>query len=161
MTRIKYQIDDVDRKIIKALLKNSRKSLSEIANNCGLSTLTIKNRYARLKKEGIIRGSTILLNLSAFSYEVFAIYLVKVPNNVDFYTRKLNEIFANRQEAFCQKVDFNERYNIVISFALKDITELQKVKEFIRSQNFVLNVEVNLVSCNRVIPENLSLQTDD
>lgn len=161
MTRIKQPIDDVDKKIIKALLKNSRKSFAEIANDCCLSTLTIKNRYARLKKEGIIRGSTILLNLSAFSYEVFAIYLVKVPNNVDFYREKLNEIFANRQEAFCQKVDFNERYNIVISFALKDIIELQKVKEFIRSQNFVLNVEVNLVSCNRIIPENLSLQADD
>ncbi len=75
------KLDDVDKTIIKALLRNARTSFSDIASQCGLSALTIKNHYNRLRKEGVIKGSTVILNLLAFGNDSYAIFLVKVPND--------------------------------------------------------------------------------
>jgi Lrp/AsnC family transcriptional regulator for asnA, asnC and gidA len=155
------KLDNVDKKIIKALLRNSRTSFAEIASQCGLSTLTIKNRYNRLKKEGIIKGSTVVMNLLAFGYNNFAIFLIKVPNNSKSFEKNIRRLFSNRQDVFCEPVELNERYNIVLSLGLESESEIKKVRELIRQQPYVINVEVNVVYYQKVIPENLSLQADD
>jgi DNA-binding Lrp family transcriptional regulator len=161
MMETRRKLDDVDKTIIKALLRNARTSFSDIASQCGLSALTIKNHYNRLRKEGVIKGSTVILNLLAFGNDSYAIFLVKVPNDdVKLYEKKLLEIFTDRQDVFCEPVELNERYNIVLSLALKNDCEILKFKQLIRQQPYVVNVEVNIVSNKKVMPENLSLQDE-
>jgi Lrp/AsnC family transcriptional regulator for asnA, asnC and gidA len=49
------RVDDVDRKIIEALQQNGRESFRGIAARVGVSEATVRARYARLTKEGILQ----------------------------------------------------------------------------------------------------------
>lgn len=55
-------LDKHDIKILKILKENSRKSISEIANELKISRPTVKAKIDRLIKEGIIKKFTIEIN---------------------------------------------------------------------------------------------------
>lgn len=49
-------IDDKDNQIIDILVKDGRKSYSDIGSEIGLSRTAVKNRIQRLEEDGIIAG---------------------------------------------------------------------------------------------------------
>ena len=63
------RIDQIDVTIVRALQKDARVNFSSIARECGVSTDTISKRFRKMKKAGVIRGTTILLNPKSFGYE--------------------------------------------------------------------------------------------
>lgn len=65
-------LDELDVKILKDLLKDSRKKFSDIARESGVSVPTIRARYKRLKDERYILGSTLLVNPKDLGYETVA-----------------------------------------------------------------------------------------
>ena len=54
--------DSLDWAIIKLLQQNGRKSFAEIGRELNLSAQTVQTRYAKMKKAGIIIGSTLVFN---------------------------------------------------------------------------------------------------
>ncbi|WP_428696561.1 Lrp/AsnC family transcriptional regulator [Stappia sp.] len=56
------QIDDTDRRILKALVANGRLSNTELAREVGLSPSPCWQRVRRLEEEGIIAGYTAVLD---------------------------------------------------------------------------------------------------
>ncbi len=52
----KYQIDDIDRKILSHLVKNARIPFLEIARECGISGAAIHQRVKKMEDSGIIEG---------------------------------------------------------------------------------------------------------
>lgn len=56
------KMDRVNIEIIRSLQKDARANFSDIAKSCGVSTDTISKRFHKMKKAGVIRGTTILLN---------------------------------------------------------------------------------------------------
>jgi DNA-binding Lrp family transcriptional regulator len=62
-------IDIIDAKILKILLKESRTSFTEIAKTCKISVCAVRMRYNRLKKAGIINGEFIHINPKFWGYE--------------------------------------------------------------------------------------------
>jgi Lrp/AsnC family transcriptional regulator for asnA, asnC and gidA len=54
------KIDDIDIRIVKLLVKDSRTTLSSIAGALGIGTSTVFKRLSRLRKDGVIRRFTIL-----------------------------------------------------------------------------------------------------
>jgi len=57
-------VDDTDKKIILALIKDARASLKDIAKTCDLSSVSVLNRVKRLKKNGVITGATLFPSLN-------------------------------------------------------------------------------------------------
>lgn len=53
-------MDDKDRKIISALQRSSRPTLSEIGKAVGMSAMGVKKRLDRLEGDGIIKQTTLL-----------------------------------------------------------------------------------------------------
>jgi Lrp/AsnC family transcriptional regulator, regulator for asnA, asnC and gidA len=49
------KLDELDRKIIEALQENGRESFRRIAARLGVSEATVRARYARLTREGILQ----------------------------------------------------------------------------------------------------------
>ena len=49
------RVDEVDRKIIEALQQNGRESFRGIATRVGVSEATVRARYGRLTREGILQ----------------------------------------------------------------------------------------------------------
>jgi Lrp/AsnC family transcriptional regulator, regulator for asnA, asnC and gidA len=74
-------IDELDAKILRLLLKDSRLSLKEIAKECNVSSVSILNRINRLKKIGVIKGSTLFANLGIYNFKTVAFIGVEAENN--------------------------------------------------------------------------------
>jgi Lrp/AsnC family transcriptional regulator for asnA, asnC and gidA len=72
------KIDQIDLKLIRALQKDARTSFADVARDCGVSTDTISKRFRKMKKAGIVRGTTILLNPKSFGYECVGSFGVDV-----------------------------------------------------------------------------------
>jgi len=76
----KYRIDNVDRKIISLLMKNAMMPYTEIGHRVLMSSGTIHVRMNNLQKEGIVKGTSLVLNYSKLGYDLTAfvgVYLQK------------------------------------------------------------------------------------
>jgi Lrp/AsnC family transcriptional regulator, regulator for asnA, asnC and gidA len=73
-------IDELDAKIIRLLLKDSRLSLKEIGKQCSVSSVSVLNRINRLKKLGVIKGSTTFANLEIYNFKTVAFIGVEAEN---------------------------------------------------------------------------------
>ena len=57
-----YPLDDLDRQILTALLRDARTPFLEISRQLGVSGGTIHQRVDKLKDAGVIEGSTLTIN---------------------------------------------------------------------------------------------------
>jgi len=55
-------LDEIDIKILRTIQKDVRTPFKEIANQCNISTDTIKNRYKKMMENEVIQGSTIVVD---------------------------------------------------------------------------------------------------
>jgi len=70
-------MDELDRKIIKALVADGRIPYSRVANDLGVATTTVHQRVKRLTEKGIIRGTRVILDWEAIGLPVTAIVSVE------------------------------------------------------------------------------------
>src|SRR4051795_277010 len=56
------QIDDIDRQIIALLRDDARRSFQDIGSRVALSAPAVKRRVDRLRRDGVIRGFTTLID---------------------------------------------------------------------------------------------------
>ena len=68
-------LDKIDTIILKSLIKEARTNFSDIAQKCSISTNSIVKRFNKMKKSGIINGTTLLIDLSE-SHNEFAIAII-------------------------------------------------------------------------------------
>lgn len=64
--------DDLDRKIITALMANARTSFAEIGAAIGLSATAVKRRVDRLRETGVITGFTATVKPVALGWRTEA-----------------------------------------------------------------------------------------
>lgn len=69
-------MDETDLAIIKKFTEDARISFRKIAEELGISPDTVINRYAALQKEGVIRGSTIVINPKKIGYQAMAVFMI-------------------------------------------------------------------------------------
>jgi len=69
-------MDKTDLAIIEKLTKDARTSFRRIAEELGISPDTVINRYAALQKDGVIRGSTIVINPKKIGYQAMAVFMI-------------------------------------------------------------------------------------
>jgi Lrp/AsnC family transcriptional regulator for asnA, asnC and gidA len=75
-----YQIDNLDRQILAFLMKDAKIPYTEIAKNLIVSPGTIHVRVKKLEAMGVIKGSTLLIDVAMLGYDLtsfIGIYLVK------------------------------------------------------------------------------------
>jgi len=71
-------VNELDRKIIEALTRDARTSFRSIAAEADKSTDTVINHYRQLTDEGVIRGSTVVLDAGRIGYEGTAAFHIDV-----------------------------------------------------------------------------------
>lgn len=69
-------MDKIDLAIIDKLTKDARMSFRKIAKELHISPDTVINRYSALQKEGVIRGSTIVINPKKIGYQAMAVFMI-------------------------------------------------------------------------------------
>ena len=90
----KYQIDQVDQKILSFLVKNARMPFLEIARECGVSGAAIHQRVKKMENLGIITGSRLLVKPKTLGLNVCAFIGVTLsdPNKYEEVIEKLRKI---------------------------------------------------------------------
>lgn len=80
-----FELDDIDKKIIKMLHDNSRIHVAEIARRIGnLTENAIRYRIDKLESEGYISDYTIRLDPKKFGKNISAIFNLNVlPENIN------------------------------------------------------------------------------
>jgi Lrp/AsnC family transcriptional regulator, leucine-responsive regulatory protein len=65
-------LDDVDLQILTFLLRHGRAPAQQVAKRIGLSRPAVAERIAKLEREGVIRGHTVVVAPSALGHRVTA-----------------------------------------------------------------------------------------
>ncbi|HEX6417926.1 MAG TPA: Lrp/AsnC family transcriptional regulator [Acidimicrobiales bacterium] len=74
-------LDDIDRRIIAALVADGRLSVNELASRVGVSRATAYSRLDRLRTEGVITGFTATVDPAKIGHGVAALILINVDQN--------------------------------------------------------------------------------
>ena len=73
--------ENLDRKLVNALLDDGRASLRSLAEELDVSVTTISNHLSDLEDEGIIQGYTPKVDYSKLGYDVTAVIQLKVEGS--------------------------------------------------------------------------------
>lgn len=73
-----YAFDELDRRIIKELENDARRSLRKISRKLGISITTLSGRISDLEKEGVIKGYTVIVDPEAAGFDLTAIIEIVV-----------------------------------------------------------------------------------
>jgi Lrp/AsnC family transcriptional regulator len=90
--------NDLDRKILIELQRDSGQSLDEIASNVGSSKTPVWNRIRKMKEAGVIKQQTVLLDAEALGLEATFFVLVRTSEHQTDWQAKLLEAVRSRPE---------------------------------------------------------------
>jgi DNA-binding Lrp family transcriptional regulator len=136
------EIDEIDVKILRALIKDARAKLKDIAKTCGVSSTAIINRIKRLKTAGVITGAVQYIDMSRLGYMQPATIGISLN-----YRQEAQVVKLIRERAkvimFDQSVG---KTDLSIFCVAKNIKELDDLKQLIKKQPQIRRVTINLWS---------------
>ena len=71
-------IDELERKIIRSMNQNARKSFREIAKDVGTSATAVINKVRRLEDSGVIKGYIPVISAEHFGLDLIAIIALRI-----------------------------------------------------------------------------------
>jgi len=92
------KMDDLDKKILRELQRDSRSSFTKIAQNIGVSTATVSERVKRLTEKGIICGYTAVLNTSELGMVTL---ITKIKIKPGYSVGEVGKEIAKLDESCC------------------------------------------------------------
>jgi DNA-binding Lrp family transcriptional regulator len=72
------ELNEIDAKILKALLEDARFSSRQIAKNVGVSVGTVLSRIKKMEDEGLIKGYSVILDQERLGYELTVVTEITV-----------------------------------------------------------------------------------
>ena len=136
----KVKIDKIDVSIIRALQKDARANFADIAKECAVSVDTISKRFRKMKRAGIIKGTTILLNPKSFGYDCVASLGIDVgyPHVMEVIEmiQKIPEV------VFCATC--MGRHDIFCIAIAENVGRLSQVKDLIKGHPLVREVTTSI-----------------
>lgn len=148
-------IDEIDKNILRMLQNDARTSFKEIADKCNMSTDTIKNRFNMLKKNGIIKGTTIVIDPKKSGEGNIVMMGIKI---VQPYSDSIINMI-NKIPGACVVTRAIGGYDIEAIFLLKDIEQIGSTKEAIEDFPQVRTVNIGiLVDKPLLCPKNFEFE---
>ncbi|MFZ7138452.1 MAG: Lrp/AsnC family transcriptional regulator [archaeon] len=145
-------INEIDAKILRDLLKDSRKSFKKIAKEAGVSQDIIWQHYKKMKSQGIICGSTIQLDYRSLGYNAVGRIIINVEPNQQYKVSKNIEKIRNVGSVFGVK---NEPEFVAV-VELKTVEEIEEITYLIKQVPFVTGLKKEIWLGIRSTPDNLS-----
>ncbi|MGX5840509.1 Lrp/AsnC family transcriptional regulator [Mesorhizobium sp. ArgA1] len=116
-------LDELDRKLLDILVKDSRTSLKELASQVGLSSPSVSERLRRLEERGVIRAFTVEIDPEALGYPLQAIVRVRpLPGKLHIVQQLIEEI---PEFGECDKVTGDDCF--VARLYVRSMGELDKL----------------------------------
>ncbi|AZZ37044.1 transcriptional regulator AsnC [Bdellovibrio sp. qaytius] len=142
MSEHEYQIDDLDRKIIKELFKDARASYVDIAKKLTVSNATIHQRVNKLRLHGILKGFVPLIDEVKMGFTVSSLIGIYLKNAKDsqLVLEKLNKMpevleayYTTGSYALIIKVSCldMQKFQLFLMDKLQGIGEIQSTESFV------------------------------
>jgi DNA-binding Lrp family transcriptional regulator len=135
-------VDKIDRHIMKFLLVDARTSFSGIANHLGVSVDTVSKRYAKLKKQRVIKSTTIFIDPEKIGGGLIACLNINAETGgATEVAAKLGEI----EEIFLLGKTFGV-YDFFAIVATTDLKKLDELRDKISSLHQVKACDVSILT---------------
>ncbi|MGD0071106.1 MAG: Lrp/AsnC family transcriptional regulator [Candidatus Bathyarchaeia archaeon] len=152
----RIKIDEIDAKILRILLLESRTSFTAIADECKITVTAVRMRYKRLWRDGVINGEKMLLNPHCLGYR--HIVDLGIINAVE--DEKEVAKFLESKPYISEVVGPLGKYNFYGKVALRDLNKLGEIIEELESNNNIKYVDALIwaEAVNLEYPQNLIIK---
>ncbi len=153
----KRKLDEIDIIILRNLQKNARTKYSDIAKECEVSVDTVIKRFRKLKDNGIVKGTTLLLDPRKFGKDVIANLSIDVePSSVDEVLE-----FMRKQDGVNFATHAMGEYDIFSIVTRKSMNDMNALKETIQSHRMVREIKTSIwVDQFLLCPQNFELECE-
>ncbi|MGD0646247.1 MAG: Lrp/AsnC family transcriptional regulator [Candidatus Bathyarchaeia archaeon] len=153
------KIDEIDAKILKMLLAESRTSFTDIAEECKITVTSVRMRYKRLWKDGVVNGEEMLVNPHCLGYR--HIIDLGIMNAVE--NEKEVAKFLESKPYISDVVGPLGKYNFLGKVALRDLNMLGETIEDLESNHKIKHVDALIwaEAANIEYPQNLIIKPLD
>lgn len=139
------KFDDIDRKILSALLDDGRASIEAIAERVALSPTPVRKRIRRLESEGVITGYSANIDMAACGLKLTLYSFVRLRSLdrdlIDEFERQIQLMPEVRS---CHMVTGSFAY--IMALQLEDISEYNKyLRERISKLPGVASIQTQVV----------------
>jgi Lrp/AsnC family leucine-responsive transcriptional regulator len=148
------QIDATDILILNELISNSRKKVKDIAKKCNLSATAVSNRIARLKAEGVIKGTALFIDMNKMGFMFPASFGLNVkPQD----KAEVLRIIKSRVDVI--SVGESEgNSNLTVFFIAKSLNDINNLRNFLTPHTVSGKVTVGHWKTPHFVLENVKLQ---
>ena len=134
-------MDKLDYLILSELMKDARLSFVTIAKKLGTSPYTVRKRYGRMKKEGIINKSVVTIDLSKLGYQGKVVLMITIAPQRDksetiSALKKISNIFV-----------ITEILGSFDILAIAPVTDLNSVRTIVNEINRLPDVQKVEITC--------------
>ncbi len=138
-------MDKTDERLIAALRRDARASLSDLAIGLNLSRTTVRARIERLVERGDILGFTVVTKADALRDPVRALMMIGIEgrgaNRITRQLQGLTEVRAIHST--------NGRWDLIVELGTETLEDLDRALSRIRSFEGVQSSETNLLLATR------------
>jgi Lrp/AsnC family transcriptional regulator for asnA, asnC and gidA len=137
-------MDKIDQLILNELIsKDPQMSFSEIAKNIGVSINTVRQRYVKMKKDGVIINSIVSIDLSKLGYhgKIF-LMITNNPNHEKSETIKDLKKIKN----IISITEISGAFDILAIAPIKDLKSALSLVNNVRDIPNVQDVEITIIS---------------
>ncbi len=135
-------IDDLDKKLLTILQDDARVSASEISRKTGYNENTIRYRIERLKKSGVIKEFTALLNPRMIGLPIAAIMMITTEPN------QLKDVFESLAtlEETKHILQATGKHDLIVVAHYPTMEAMNGASQKIKSMNGVKEAEIHLAT---------------
>ena len=137
----RFEIDDLDHRILGALCADSRVSCRKIAQRCKVSVGTILTRIRRLEQAGIIKGYTAVVDHEKLGYQLTAIAEITVSKGKFLEMEQAIRKHPN----VCAAYDITGLTDVFVVAKFQTREELGKFTKAMLAMPFIDRINTHLV----------------
>ena len=133
-------MDELDHKLLSALRRNGRVSVSELASMLGTTRATVRARLEKLQKSGEILGFTVVLRGDLEDMPIRGVTMIEIEG------KGTNQIISqlNGYPEVQAIHTTNGRWDLMVELGADSLAELDNVLNKIRLIQGIQNSETNL-----------------
>ena len=150
------KIDEIDAKILKMLIAESRTSFTDISKECKITVGAVRMRYKRLCKEGTINGEVTLINPHCLGYR----HIIDLGIITDVEDEKEIANYLEGKQYIAQIVTHLGKYNFYGKIALRDLNHMAEILEDLEVNPKIKRVDpiIWAEAVNIEFPQNLIIK---
>jgi DNA-binding Lrp family transcriptional regulator len=133
-------IDEIDVMILKALIKDARARLKDVAEDCGKSSVAVLKRIERLRSLGVITGATLFVRPDVLGLPVIATMGINSSRKHEDKIINLIDKQINLVDPSASIGDF-DLFTLVYA---KDLAELDRISGVVKQRSGARKVTVIL-----------------